>query len=460
MSTAAGSLATWGVGLGTSAIPDEVRRIALRHALDGLGNAVSAARSGAAMPAVVVAKGLGGPPESTLLGSRTSLGAPAAALAAAVMVHAHDFDDTHTGGLVHATAAALPTALAVAEQVGASGREFVDAFVVGLEVTCRVGAAAPHAFHQRGLHATAVAGVFASALMTARLIGLDGDRATHALGIAGSSAGGLLEFLGSGASTKQLHPGLAAHAGILAARLAAAGATGPDSVFEGSRGLYAALAATSPDLDALVGGLGMRWEASRIGIKPYPACQLMHAALAATEAVLAEHPELRPADVAEVEAVVHPDSAAVVCDPARDNTRPQSGYDAKFSLPWSLAALLTDRNVWLATYEPSSLARPEVAALAARVRTRIVDPGIVAGDAPGEVTIRTTDGRTLVGSVERSPGGPDHPLSDEAMLAKLSLNCASTGGARELAGLVAGADGLDSVTPIIRLIAELAEDNV
>src|SRR5690606_22815470 len=125
---------------------------------------------------------------------------------------------------------------------GATGEQVLTAAVIGYETACRVAAAAPHGFHARGLHATMIAGVFSSALVAARLTGLDAERGTDALGIAGSQAGGLLAFLGTEASTKQLHPGFASQAGILAARLAEAGASGPATVFDGPHGIYDAMA--------------------------------------------------------------------------------------------------------------------------------------------------------------------------------------------------------------------------
>lgn len=431
--TVASDLAAWALGLRRDDLPDEVVAATRRHVLDGLGTAVAAARRGAAEPALSVAAGLGGPPQATLLGRSLKIGAPAAALATGTLVHALDFDDTHAGGLVHATAVVLPALLAVGEEVGATPDEALVAAVVGLETVCRIAGAAPHAFHGRGLHATMVAGVFSSALVSARLMGLDQDTTVDALGIAGSSAGGLLEFLATGSSTKQLHPGLASHAGIVAARLAAAGADGPASVLEGERGLYAALADGHADPALVTADLGLRWETTRIRLKPYPACQLMHAALDAGRQVL----PVEPAEISGIAVEVHPDSAAIVCTP--DKTDPRTAYDAKFSLPWSLAALLTDGEVTVDTYAPESLARPAVRALAARVRvTEVPDPR-VAAEAPSRVVVSLADGRTRTGHVDRSAGA--------ALAAKLAGNVGGPAAAAELAAAVDALD-LPSLTAV------------
>ena len=415
-------------------ISDEVREAALRHILDGLGTALAAVRTRAVEPVLAVSRDLGGPAESLVLGDRDPIGAPAAALANGALVHALDFDDTHAGGLVHATAVVLPAALAVGQQLGASGTDVLDAVVVGYETVCRIAAAAPHGFHARGLHATMVAGVFSSAVVTARLMTLDEERTVAALGIAGSSAGGLLAFLSTGASTKQLHPGLASQAGIVAARLAAAGATGPDTVLDGAHDIYESLATGPVDRASIVDGLGVRWETTRIGIKPYAACQLSHAAIDAARAARRAG-NFALADVVEVVVDVHPDSAGIVCDDSRDLSRPASPYAAKFSLPWCVAALLVDGRLTLGTFSSASIARIEIGDLARRVRWRpLLAPTTAAANAPGRVEVRLRDGREIVGSVPCSSGGGEQPLTRQQLLAKFTDN---VGGDPVLAAAVA-----------------------
>ncbi|MFN8169152.1 MAG: MmgE/PrpD family protein [Candidatus Nanopelagicales bacterium] len=437
--TVAERLADWVVALRLDDVPEPVRHAARRHLLDGLGDALASARAGVVDAPVSVALGLGGPPESTVLTTDVRVSAPAAALAGGALVHGLDFDDTHAGGLVHATAVVLPAVLAVGEQVDVSGADLLAAAVVGYEVVCRVAAASPHGFHARGLHATQVAGTLAAAAVASRLLGLDAATTTDALGIAGSSSGGLLEFLTTGASTKQLHPGSAALNGILAARLAAAGASGPSTVLEGPHGVYAALSARDADPESVVEGLGTRWETTRITIKPYPSCQLMHVTLDAVREVM----PLPVEQIDAIEADVHPDSASIVCEPADVKVEPRTAYDAKFSLPWSVAALVVDGHVGIDTYSPESIARPEVAALSHRVRTHVTAADGVAADAPGHVRVRLHDGTVLEGRVPRSAGGPDLPLSDADLVAKF---LSTSGGRQALADAVLALGSDPSVT--------------
>ena len=447
MTTSSGTarqLAEWGTG--PLAVPARVREAAVQHLLDGFGTALAAVRLEAARPAVTVARGLGGPPEAAVLGEQGCVGAPAAALANGTLIHALDYDDTHAVGLVHATAVVLPAAFAVGQQTGATGTQVLEAAVVGYETVCRVAAAAPHGFHARGLHATMVAGVLSSAMVTARLLGLSADVTTSALGIAGSSAGGLLSFLATGASTKQLHPGLASQAGILAARLAAAGATGPDTVLDGPHGLYQALASGPVDPAGVVAGLGESWQTELISIKLYPACQLSHVTLGALGAALAREP-FGADDVESVTADVHPDAASVVCDASRDLIRPLTPYAAKFSLPWSAAALLVDGRFDLETFSDASIVRPDVTELAARIGWTVVRAPGVAADAPGRVTVRLRDGREVVGEVPGRPEGGRTRLPREALLAKLTANVGSP--ATELVELVEALDRLTDVHGVL-----------
>ncbi|MGI5328818.1 MmgE/PrpD family protein [Actinomadura nitritigenes] len=426
--TAARALAEWGLGLTFGDVPESVRRAALRHVLDGLGCAVAASRRGAADAAVLTALDLGGGrPEATIIGQRTGGGRVTraeAAFANGVLVHALDFDDTHAGGLVHASAPVLPVALAEAEALGLGGPDLLLGAMVGLETICRLGAAAPHGFHARGLHATAACGVLAAALTASRMRGLTVDETVHALGIAGSQAGGLLEFLNTGASTKQLHAGFAARAGVLAATLASHGATGPGTVIEGEHGLFGALLGRRVEPAAVVDGLGERWELTRITVKPYPACQLLHAQLDAAR-------DLHGAGIESITAEVHPDAAPIVCAPGKE--RPRTPYDAKFSLPWSVAAMVIDGSVTTATYD--AVDRPEVFDLAGRVRAEVVDFGGAAADQPGRLRAVTRDGREIRAEVPRSGGGPDDPGIDRTVWEKALANLGDPGHVTEILAL-------------------------
>jgi 2-methylcitrate dehydratase PrpD len=443
----ADEVAEWVVG--TSQTPASVRTAAVRHILDGFGTALAAMRLGVAAPAVTVARGLGGPPEASIIGTNDRISAPAAAFANGTLIHALDFDDTHAGGLIHATAVVLPAALAVGQEQSASGQAVLNAAVLGYEVACRVASAAPNGFHDRGIHATMVAGVFGSAVVASKLMGLDAATLANALGIAGSQAGGLLAFLSTGASTKQLHPGFASHGGILAARLAAAGASGPRNVFDGPHGVFEALAGGELDRGRILRGLGEDWETTQIGIKPYPVCQLSHATIAALQNAMSRE-EFAASDVIEIRAQVHPASAAIVCPEDRDLIHPSTPYAAKFSMPWSVAALVVDGTLTTETFSIESVARLDVADLAAKVRWDVNQtPKGVAADAPGDVVVTLVGGRSVIGHVDRSDGAEPAPLSMESLVAKFEAN---VGRAQPLlVEAIVGMESMPNLESILRL---------
>ncbi|HSA49864.1 MAG TPA: MmgE/PrpD family protein [Yinghuangia sp.] len=451
--TVATHLALWALGLTEKNTPDDVRDAACRHLLDGVGNAIAAFRLGAAQPAVTVAAGLGGPRKASVIGSTgPRISPPAAAFANGALVHALDFDDAHPAGLVHATAVVLPAAFAVGQETRSSGAEVVLAAVAGLEAVCRIASAAPHAFHARGVHATGAAGVFGAALAAARLMGLGMDRTVNALGIAGSSAGGLLECLNTGASTMQLHPGQAAANGILAARLAAAGASGPETVFEGDFGFYRVHADRELSPHQILGGLGERWELADIAAKPYPCAQLIHASLNAGARAV-EHMAEAGLGADSVEAIkvsVPREALALVCGP--DKAYPRTVHEAKYSLAWSLAAMLTDGSVGVDTYSEGCTRRTQVSLLAQRVRFVQVRGDGPPATAPARLTLRFKGGRQL-----RVEAAAVATLSDTALAAKFHANAGGmTPESDQLAAQIRALSTVRSLGPLLDLTARVA----
>lgn len=448
-------LAEWASSVTVADLPENVRHSAARHLLDGVGNTVAAQRLGYGRPGWTVANALGGPPEARPLTGTRGLCAPAAAFATGVMLHSLDFDDTHAGALVHATAVSLPAAFAVGQQVSASGADVLTAAALGLETACRLGEVSPHGFHARGVHATAAVGPLTAALVAGHLSKFDTETLVNALGIAGSSSSGLLEFLDTDADTKALHPGSASMNGVLAARLAAAGATGPSSVLEGRRGIYAALTDRPTNFAALTEGLGTRWEATRIGIKPYPSCQLMHVTLDAVSEALADN-TVRVGEIADIEVFVHPDSSPFVCGPNTGVASPRSTYDGKFDLPWSVAALLHDGAITVSTYTDESIAREDVLVTARKVRVTNLPSEVPAAAASGRAVLTLTDGRVLDASVGGSQGSAGFPLSDDRLLEKFFANCGNDSRATELSDRIVGLIDETDLTAILDLAAAIA----
>lgn len=446
--TLARTFAEWALSLRD--LPDEVRHSARRHIVDGVGNALAARRMGVVDHVVEEALSHTAPAVSSVFGSKAKVPAAMAALANGALIHGLDFDDTHAGALVHGTAAVLPAALAAGQEHGSRFDDVITAFVAGLEMTLRVGGLVPHGFHAKGFHATSVVGVFGATLAAARLAGLDVETTVDALGIAGSQAAGSLQFLDTGSSTKQLHPGLAGMKAITSVRLAARGATGPDSIFEGRYGLFRSYLGTEVDPDAALVDLGGdTWEATRMTMKPYPVCQLSHATLDAARPLIGRFPAEA---VVAIEVRLPPESIPVVAEPAGQKVRPRSSYEAKFSVQWNVATLLTDHGVTVGHFTPDQLEREEIAALAARVKVEAAPFDGVPADAPGEVTVRLTDGTVLHETVATSSGSPARPMTDAEVIGKFKLNAGDSIASPEnvaaavLRGALDDADALFAMT--------------
>lgn len=458
--SAAAQLVEWTWSLRPDDLPGPVRAAAASHALDAVGTAVAAVRLGEGSAAVEVARGFPALDGASVLGSPGKVAPPFAALANGTLVHSLDYDDTHAGALVHPSAVVLPVALATAEARHLDGSAVLTALVAGIEVMTRLGAAVPHGFHRRGLHATSVCGVFAAALVAARLGGLTEEQAVAALGIAGSQAAGSLEFLHTGADTKTLHPGLAGCSGMLAAQLAAAGARGPATVLEGPNGFFRSYADTSVDAGMLVDGLGTRWETPAVGIKAYPVCQLSHASLDALRGLLSGSgvagTAAIPKAVQRVRFAVPDDAVPIVCEPADDKRRPRTPYEAKFSLPWCAATLLVDGRIELDSFTPDRLDRADVAALADAVSCVATPSEVPAADAPGDVEVVLDDGRVLHGGVPQARGTAGNPLSTEDVVAKFVANTGRHPDAEQVAHRVLDLGGVTHVDELMGELTALA----
>ncbi len=423
--TAAQRLAEFVAGVRCSDLPGEVTSAARAHILDTLGCGLAAAALGEAGYVLSGAgeAGSGGP----AAGIAVPHGLPAAeaAFVNGVLCHALDFDDTHPESVVHVSAAVTPAALAAGQAATADGATTLAAIVAGNEVSTRIGAAAGGVFHERGLHPSGVCGVFGATAAASRARNLGVRETAHALGIAGSMASGLLEFLADGADTKRLHPGWAAQAGVTATRLATHGATGPATVFEGARGFYATyLHGVDVDLGPLLDDLGTRWNTPAIAYKPYPACHYTHAPVDALAQILREHP-LRAEDIERLVAYTDKTGVGLVLEPATDKIRPRTPYDAKFSLPFCLSSLLVHGRVDVQSFTPAAVADEDVLAVTPRVGYEVREYSPSPDAFGGGVRVLTRDSRTFEAELRYQRGGAENPMTEDEVREKYRTNAAT-----------------------------------
>ncbi|MGH7897858.1 MAG: MmgE/PrpD family protein, partial [Candidatus Binatia bacterium] len=253
--------------------------------------------------------------------------------------------------------------------------------------------------------------------------------------------------------------GAAAHAGINAAGLAAHGATGPASVLEGRFGFFAAFADRhGVDLQSAIADLGRRWETPRIAYKPYPACHYIHAPLdAALQALGGRRPAAE--EIAEIVVEVPEPAVSLVLEPAAEKARPRTPYDAKFSLPYSLAALLIHGRVDLDTYSARAVGDPAVLSLARAVRYRVKTFATFPQALPGGAVIRLRDGRTFEAEVSHQRGGPENPMSREEVCEKFRANARSALDGAAAERFERGVLELDAARDVRELFATLGRVN-
>jgi 2-methylcitrate dehydratase PrpD len=411
------------LGLKLEDVPAPVLGKARVLTLDTIGSCLASSRQDFGRAVLQAAEQLGGAPESTLIGSKTKTGPASAALANGTLAHGLDFDDTREDAIVHTGSVAVTTALAVGESLGASGRAVLEALIAGVEVMCRIGLAVPGRFHARHYHPTALTGSFAAAAAAGRLYGLSEGQLVHALGICGSQAGGIIEYLTDGSWTKRLHPGWAAHGGVAAALLARSGFTGPETVFEGAHGFYQAFAGGVEDakLEALLASLGRHWELDQLTFKPYPCGSIAHPYMDCALRIRERH-GVKPEQIAEIRCRTAEGPLPRLWEPLAAKHRPPNGYAAKFSLPYLLAVMLAKGRATLAEFTDEAVRDPAVLGIAAKVGYEI-DPTI---DYPrqfiGHVAVRLTDGRLLEERQDHYRGGPEFPLTREELEAKFRGN--------------------------------------
>src|SRR5579871_6645626 len=362
----------------------------------------------------------------TVIGHARTLTASGAAFVNGTAAHGEDFDDTFEGGPVHAGAVIVPAVLAACERHNPDGRHALTGIAVGTEVLCRLSLVVPKAVHKAGFHPTAIFGVMVAAAGVGAALGLDARQIVDALGIAGSMAGGIIEYLAEGAWTKRMHAGWAAQSGLRAALLARSGFVGPRTVFEGVHGLFHGFAHTTQgDYAALTGDFGTRWVTDTLAFKPYPCGTMAQPYIDCARRLGARG--VKPEDVAEIVCEVAEGTVHRLWEPLAAKQRPPNGYAAKFAVPYLLATGFVHGSVGVGAFTDSAIRDPRVLALAAKV-TFVIDPqNPYPNSYTGHLKAMLKDGSSVE---ERQPhlrGGAQEPLTRQDVVDKFVLNAVHGG---------------------------------
>lgn len=386
-----------------------------RYILDYIGTALAGVPEDASQTAVRgVIKLPGEICNCTVLGQTGKFPCATAALLNGIFGHAIEMDDDHRVAIMHAAAVVIPAAMAVAENEGSSGKEFIEAVLSGYEVAIRIGSGLLGKAMFSGWHPTGTCGVFGAAIAAGKLLKLNEEQLTTLIGIAGSTSSGLFEFKADGSWTKKFHGGKVGYSGIIAAYLAKEGYTGPATILEGDNGFFKAYSHQGRyNLDIVEEDLGTKYVALETSIKPY-ACGRFSQPIIDCSLELAVKYDLKPEDVKDVLVRTLEWTTKVAGTPKERVYKPQTVVDAQFSIPYAVAVSIVHRKARLKEFTSETIKDPVLLNVASKVRWE-VDPKFEAKYPlyyPSAVTLWTNDNRKIESSVEFPKGDPENPMTD------------------------------------------------
>jgi len=409
-------------------IPESSLGAAKQLILDSLGVAIAGSTGEGVREAVDLMKEWEGTPESTVICHRLKLPAISAAFANSVMIHARDFDDTHDGAVIHTSVTVLPTIMALAEKKGGvSGKTFLTAFVLGVDLSARLGLAISGGlgFNERETRwiRTAVCGIFGATAAACKIEEMQEKEINNALGISLTQVAGTRQAVSDSALVKRFQPGFMTRSAILSALLARKGVTGCREVFEGKYGYFNLYWNGSYVREALTAGLGRRFEVEQISLKPYPCCRYVHGPIDAILACIKKH-AIHPDRVDEVNIhlVKHP-FFDVVSRPFSIRGNPI--VDAQFSIPYVVVSALLDGYISLDTFESKKVMERVEHPLLKRVKVWI-DRELKSPTSLGPVTVevKMKSGEQYCETVENLKGDPRNRMTKEECKEKF-VRCAA-----------------------------------
>jgi len=423
------------------AIPGKVRHEAKRSVLNWLGCAIGASRHEGIDIALSALRDFSGAAQASLLGRGERLDIMHAALLNGISSHMFDFDDTHLKTVIHPSGPVASALLALAEYKPMSGADFLHAFILGVEVECRIGNAVYPSHYDIGWHITGTAGVFGAAAAVGRALKLNAQQMTWALGIAATQSSGLREMFGT--MCKPFHPGRAAQNGMTAAFLASKNFTSSERGIEAPRG-FANVLATARNYEEITGKLGQTWEVALNTYKPFACGIVIHPIIDGCVQLRNEH-KLKAADIEGIALKVHP----LVLELTGKKT-PQVGLEGKFSVFHSAAVAIIHGEGGEDVYSDACVRDPEVITLRDKV-SAAVDKSV--HEDAAHIEIKLNDGRTLTKHVEHAIGSLARPMSDadlEAKFRKFANGILSTGETDALIKLCWALDKLKDAGEIAR----------
>ena len=409
----------WAYSIQVKDIPQSVKNKLNIIVMDSIGLMISA-KNEPYIKSLVEALNEKG--DCSLIGHNTKVSPFNASIINGTAVHGEDFDDTFEGTPVHVGAVMVPAMLAAAQARKLSGNEFLKGLAIGSELICRLALVAPTAVHRQGFHPTAIFGAFGASIGISSALGSSSNQMVSSLGIVGSMASGIIEYLAEGTSTKRLHPGWAAGCGWQSANIGKSGFVGPRTVFEGTHGVFNTFAKTTikPEFSYLTNDLGSRWECEKLAIKPYACGTMAQPFIDCSIKLKSEISNINEIDriVARVgEGTVHR-----LWEPLEEKQNPSSPYGAKFSVPYCIAVGLIDGQAGLKQFTEKRLQDPSLLNLASKVSYEINPDDEYPKNYTGDITIFNKNGTSISANQNCLRGGKLSPLKEEEVYKKFEEN--------------------------------------
>lgn len=427
--TVSGILAEWISGLQIGDIAEGARQDTESTVIDTVALTIAALETDYGL---AVRKAFSGVGSGTVWGLTEGFDPTAAAVINGTCGHGEDYDNTFEGCPVHSGVVVVPALFAAGEALGLSKTDVARGLVVGIEVANRLGVIAGKAVHSAGFHPTAILGTMGAAAGVAGAMGQSPKQIQDTLGVAGSMAAGIIEYLADGSWTKRMHAGWAAQSGLRAAQMGAAGFRGPKTVFEGVHGLYAAFAPSiTPDFAPLTDDLGSVWQSSRVAFKPY-ACGTMTQPFIDC-AIRLRKRGVDPKDIVRITCEVGEGTVHRLWEPLAFKQSPPSAYAAKFSSPYTIAAGLLYGGAGLAEFTEESVAAPEAQTLAGKVSYVVNPDDEYPRNYTGHVRAELANGDVVEERQGQLRGGTKERMSQDEIVEKARANLRFAGRAPEAA---------------------------
>lgn len=447
-------IAEWTLNFTISDVPNDVIKDTKMHLIDAIGCAIAATDEPHAVMMRNVFDKMHSYPESTLWGTNEKVSIQDAVIHNGGLIHGLDFDDTHALAITHPSASVVAAAFTIGEYMHASGKQILEASILGYEIIVRLGVAGRGKFHDIGFHPTGIISSFSSVCIAAKLMGATKEEIVNALGLCGSQAAAIQEYLHDGTWNKKLHPGWGIHCALYALALAKEGFLGTRNVFEGSYGFYQTHLGFTDGIAEVFEDLGKRWRTKEIAFKFYPTCHWTHSDMDLLYSIMIEQ-RASWEDIESIECFIDPRGAGSVVEPPSNKKNPETEYQMRFSLFYAMAAMAVKRKFTLKEINLDMMNDKSIREMIERVKITIDPAAEVKGHFPGRIKVTFKNGKVVHKSQPYETGCLENPAETENIINKFINNVEyiSEENCYCIIQYIENIEGKESIDELIRLIS-------